>query len=228
MYRLRSATKILKLFKISIFFKPCPFLAIALVSVLFLGGAIPVNAQQQPAFNPGEVLVKFAPGTSGSAATAKSGQTTPLDLAILKPEIDRLSEKTGVPLTISALHSGGWLVVSVDAAALNARLVRLLEDRAGVKSVQVASEPPPAPGVTVPPVLVHFEAGVPGTGLEDLGKELQSGLASPLTMETNETGALVIQIDVAALTLMLVEHLQALSEIEQAQPNYLMGIGIGG
>ncbi len=212
--------------------------------IVFLGLVLPTillgtSPPPPPQFVPGEVLVRFVPGTDGSAAVARASQVNPPDLEVLAPVVSRLQGKTGIPLRAAQVLGGKWFRLSVDGDRLTDQLVRQLRTRDNVAEVRVSPEQPEAPvGPTVPKKLViRFSPGsaeseaitqkhVDATdiGFAQLMRELGRDLDLPVEGEVTEKGEALVQIDLRALTPILAERLKALSDIESAQPNYILTI----
>lgn len=200
---------------------------------LLLGNAPP------PRFVPGEVLVKFVPGTEGSAAVARASRTNPPDLGVLAPVIQRFQAATGVPLKAKQVTGGQWILVSVDGERLTDRLLEKLRGRENVAEVQLSGGKPEAHvSVSLPKKLViRFSPGSAESeavarkladpndmGFSHLLRDLEKAVGLPLQGEVIEDASAVVQIDLAALTLKLSEQLKVLADIESAQPNYILRI----
>jgi hypothetical protein len=204
-----------------------------LLSALLLGNAPP------PRFVPGEVLVKFVPGTEGSAAVARASRTTPTDLGVLAPVMQRFQAATAVPLRAKQVTGGQWILISVDGERLTDELVTRLRARANV----VEAQPTPDPsGGTLDPsrsrgIVVRFSAG--STEAEAIARKWSGGDDTPFSAlvrtlekdvglslkgEAIADTTVLLHVDLRMLTLKLSEQLKALADIESAQPNYILRI----
>ncbi|MFQ5846364.1 MAG: hypothetical protein ACE5IQ_01680 [Candidatus Methylomirabilales bacterium] len=205
------------------------------LSTLLLGAA-PVPS---PRFVPGEALIKFAPGTEGSAAVARASQVYPPDLGALAPVVTRVAGKTGIPMKAKQVTGGNWVLLSVDGEKLTARLARRLRTRDNVARVRVNPDRPKAPvGVSLPkPLVITYVPGSPESeaaaqGRADPGdvrfarlvRGLERDLGLPLTGEVTGEAGVLLHIDLKALTPILVERLKALVDVDSAQLNYIVSI----
>jgi hypothetical protein len=203
------------------------------LSALLLGNAPP------PRFVPGEVLVKFIPGTAGSAAVAQASRVTPPDLGILAPVIQRFQAATGVPLKAKQVTGGQWILVSVDGERLTDQMVTRLRGRVNVAEVQATPDPSGGPGDSPGSrgIVVRFSAGSAeaeaiaqkqkdgdAPAFSALIRALEKDVGLSLTGEAGADTTLLLHIDLGMLTLKLSEQLKALADIESAQPNYLLRI----
>jgi hypothetical protein len=208
------------------------FLGLVL-STLLLGNAPP------PRFVPGEVLVKFVPGTEGSAAVDRASRTSPPDLGVLTPVVQRLQAATGVPLKAKQVTGGQWILVSVDGDKLTDELVTRLRGRANVAEVQPG--PDPSGGTRDASrskgIVVRFSAGSAEAeaiaekrrGGDDaafsaLIRALEKDVGLSLRGEATADATVLLHADLGTLTLKLSEQLKALADIESAQPNYILRI----
>jgi hypothetical protein len=201
-----------------------------------------VQAQE---FVPGEAMVKFVSGSQGSVVVNRISQTSQPDLKELIPVTGRIRESTGIPLRVARVASGGWVVFSVDVDELTERVVGHLRERDNVADVQVNTDTPEKQaGIPCPnEILVRFlpnspeaRAIAPGptdkegskAHLGTLVRELEQDSNSRLWFEVTEDSQLQLRVDLIVLTLDLVERLRALSEIEAAQPNFIVkALGVG-
>ena len=203
------------------------------LSALLLGNAPP------PRFVPGEVLVKFVPGTEGSAAVARASRTSPPDFGVLAPVIQRFQAATGVPLKAKQVTGGQWILVSVDGERLTDELVTRLQGRANV--AEVRPTPDPSGGTRDASrsrgIVVRFSAGSAeaeaitqkwsrgdDTPVSQLVRALEKDVGLSLRGEATADTTLLLHVDLGMLTLKLSEQLKALADIESAQPNYILRI----
>ncbi len=203
------------------------------LSALLLGNAPP------PRFVPGEVLVKFVPGTEGSAAVIRASRTSPPDFGVLAPVIQRFQAATGVPLKAKQVTGGQWILVSVDGERLTDELVTRLRGRANV--AEVRPTPDPSGGTRDASrsrgIVVRFSAGSAeaeaitqkwsrgdDTPVSQLVRALEKDVGLSLRGEATADTTLLLHVDLGMLTLKLSEQLKALADIESAQPNYILRI----
>jgi hypothetical protein len=188
-------------------------------------------------FAPGEILVRFASGTTEQAAVSSASTTDPPNLDALQDVATRLGERVGVPLRAARLSAGGWVVLAVNSEALGSRLERLAASRANVVEAEAQyGEAGRQMGAVRPlTVRIRFDAGTPEAaavgaklrGAEEpqfarLSRALQEELGVPLSVEATAPQTLSLHVDVRTLTTRLVEQLIELPEVEEAQPNYVM------
>jgi hypothetical protein len=187
-------------------------------------------------FVPGEVLVKFSPGTKESASVAKANEVSPPDLAALNPAIEALEAGVGVPLKPKQLSSASWLLLEVRLVALTKQVVQQLRTRKNIEEVRIApcKLGAPAPGPSGG-LVIEFEPASPeaeavmqklskrgGETFDRLISALEGYVDLPLEAKAIGEDAVSARIDLKALTLILVKRLKALEEIESAQPNYIL------
>ena len=190
-------------------------------------------------FVPGEVLVKFAPGTEASAAVMRAGRLSPPDLEALAPPVTALQAKTGLPLRAKQVTGGQWVLLAVDGEKLVERLAEQLRGRANVADVRLSPEPLEGTGEASGSrgIVVRFSAGSAEAhtvaqkrsgGGEDrfaqLVRALGKDVALPLKGEATADATLLLHVELRTLTLTLSEQLKALADVESAQPNYIMTI----
>jgi len=182
---------------------------------------------QTPKFVAGEILVRFAPGSEASAALNRVVETDPADLTELLPAVTALGAGAGVPLRPTRVGSGGWVILAIDSAALAQRVHGQLPQLENVESVRRDD------GALQ--LVVRFRAGSAESDAiaQQLEQASDAPLAKVLCSLERETGVplageatsqneLALQLDLEALTLSVVSRLQALSEIEVAQANYVL------
>lgn len=199
-------------------------------------GTSPVSS---PRFVPGEVLVKFVPGSDGGAAVIQASRVSPPDLGALAQVIDRLQAKVNIPLRAKQVMGGQWVLLSVGGEKLTDQLPEKLRGRKNVAGVQPSAGKPEAhANVSLPKKLViRFSPGSAESqavarkladpndmGFSHLLRDLEKAVGLPLQGEVDEDATAVVQIDLAALTLKLSEQLKALADVESAQPNYILRI----
>jgi len=202
--------------------------------IVLIGGAM----ISSPPFVPGEVLVHFVSGSAGNNAVEKAVHVTPPDLQALASVVEELQVATRIPLKATRVSSGNWVVLNVEPGPLADRAAGDLRVRKNIESVEVvALEPPPQGLIPRPKALqVRFTSRSPESvivskkrsGAEKkrftrLVSELSEALGLPLRGYVRERDLLLLEIDLTALTPILVERLKALPDVEFAQPNYRAG-----
>ncbi|UCF19285.1 MAG: hypothetical protein JSU87_15365 [Gemmatimonadota bacterium] len=195
-------------------------------------------AAQDQKFVPGQALAKFVAGSTGDAAVTRAAQAVPPDLGALATVVNDLESGVGLPLLATQVSSGNWFIVSLDLDRLAERTVRQLRDRDNVTAASASAREGDIAGGAPAPLrfAVNFakdspehkallEANAIGSDepLVAVLSALRNDLDLPLERVAAGAGELVLQVDLEATTLRLVERLQALPEIEAAQPNYILG-----
>lgn len=206
----------------------CSVLIIATVLALGSSPAPPRN------FVAGQVLVRFAPGTEASAAAIRASQTVPLELQSLAPIARDLQQRTGIPLTVTNLTGGNWVVLSIEADELNAHVVDRLRRREYIAGIRVSPEkpeqfigfsPPKKIEATLNPdspesqsVERHFEGGESALPPSVISR-MERDCGTPLQGERRKQRVVLLQVDLRALTLTLEQRLRALPNIDATQLN---------
>lgn len=191
---------------------------------------------EEARFVAGEVIVKFRSGTPGARATSRASAGGGAAEAALGPQIQGLSDAVGVPLRLERLASGGDLLLGVDGGRVQQKLLEALRGADGVAEV----EPTRETGTGEPPcgVRVRFAPSGPEArevarasarprGEEPLGplevtRRLQSRVGFPLANRLGDSGELVVEPDLAALTRDVVHRLSQRPDVQYAQPNYVV------
>jgi hypothetical protein len=188
-------------------------------------------------FVPGEVLVKFSPGTKESASVAKANEVSPPDLAALNPAIEALEGGVGIPLKPKQLSGGRWLLLEVRLVALTKQVVQQLRTRKNIEEVRIAPCKLESPAAGPPPdgLVIEFGPGTPeaeavsqklsnrdSETFDRLISALEEYVDLPLEAEAIGEDAVSARIDLKVLTPLLVKRLKALEQIESAQPNYIL------
>lgn len=186
---------------------------------------------QSPKFVPGEVIIRFVPGSEASAAVQRAAAQQAIDLSGLVPIVNDLSARVAVPLRPARITSGDFCVLSVDSGQLGERLMRQLGARRNVARVQVVRDTSAAGGRPSPIRLIlefsrssdEFKAVSRKDGrLARLVASLERDVGLPLTGKVVEQGRLALQVNLEALTLRLVERLKTEPIVESVQPNYIL------
>ncbi len=197
----------------------------SLVSMFLLGGSIMTSQN----FVVGEVLFKFAGGTEGGAAVEKSLQTSPPDLSAISQVLNALQAEVEIPVKPVRLASGGWILVTIDAhqvARRAAEKLRSCDEVASVALVDMKSRPDLREAASNA-LLVEFArqpASPESRGPRMQDSEISAKLGLPIVVSHREKNQVLIEIDWKELTLILVERLKAIRDVEAAQPNFVLGI----
>lgn len=208
--------------------------ALILFSAL-LPGIVFANGQNTQ-FVPGEVMVKFREETEPNQLVSQASHLNPPDIKILAPIESLLSEKTGIPLKVKQLLSGAWVLLSVDADKLTDQSVTQLRKRNTITEIQLKASESNAMGTSeVKIIAVAFQsdspeykainaklAGTTDDSFAGLIHELSSTLNLPLQAKVDQSGHLLLQIDLREVTIALDKKLRSLTGlIALVQPNYI-------
>lgn len=195
--------------------------------VVFLVTIMSVAQAQTPRYTPGEVMLRFAAESEGRAVVVRSMEADPADLSALAFVVTALGARSGVPLRATRLGSGHWLTVAIDSVALVDRVHAQLRARENIDDVTRRGE--------APRLLVRLTAGSAEAAaasqavggamgpLERVVSALEREVGVPLTTASIGRDTIAVDVDMQALTMAVVERMKALPEIEEAQPNYIMG-----
>jgi len=201
-----------------------------LLSMILLGAT---TASPQ-SFVAGEVMLRFTPGSEGSAAVEKVLQDSPPDLRSLEPAMAALQAGTRLPLKPDRLAGGNWVLLKIDSNGLAEQAADRIRMHRKVASIRLVPAQPPQAGAPRS-LLIEFTPSSPESQVlakperkEDALLQLVSELAStagyPLKGSVQEKRLLLVEMDLPALTLLAVERLKTLGDVENAQPNYLVGL----
>ena len=201
--------------------------------------ATPSIAGSSARFVAGEVIVQFAPGSDGHrVVTQASGQPAP-DLADFAPIVTRLTTTTSIPLTTKQLLSGQRLLLKIDAIRIVHEIAGRLRENPGVRTAGLdetgsGSSQSSSAGL---PIRVEFTQdsalnrllaeganNLDSPARQKLLADLQADLAIPLTIRTVYRDTVLLDVDLPALTRLTVQRLSSVSEIKNAQLNYLFSI----
>ena len=204
---------------------------------VFSLGLITVQANDKPAFVAGDLIVKFTaasePGTLVTRAM-QGDSTADQQLAALAA---RLSQELGVAVAAVRVTSGNELVLSVDRDRAVQSLSQVVKrDPAVRKATRIDSPKTVLPATQIALALDlrrESDAGklVRQTAqarrkttkeIETLVKKLCVGADPQPSGHVSNRGQLVLTIDIAALTLDLVERLKRRPDVEYAQPSQIV------
>ena len=210
----------------------------ALVSAgVFSLSLITAEANDKPAFVAGDLIVKFtAASESGSLVTRamQGDQAADRQLAALAA---RLSQELGVAVAAVRVTSGNELVLSVDRDRATQSLRQVvMRDPAVRKAARVDSPKTVLPAAQITLALDlrrDSEAGklVRQTAqakrkttkeVEALVAKLCVGADPQPSGHVSNRGQLVLTVDIAALTLDLIERLKRRPDVEYAQPSLIV------
>ena len=198
---------------------------------------IAVQANDKPAFVAGDLIVKFtAASESGTLVTRamQGGLTADRQLAALAA---RLSRELGVAVAAVRVTSGNELVLSVDRNRLAQSLRQVVTRDPAVRAATRIDPPktvlPAAELALALDLRRDSEAGrlvrrtaragqQTSTEIEALVKKLCAGAVPQPSGRVGNRGQLVLTIDIAALTLDLIERLKRRPDVEYAQPSQIV------
>ncbi len=203
-------------------------------SLLILGSA-PAFGLGPGEIMAGEVVVKFVECSSFNhsiqAATARGLSESP----DLNAQVDVLSEQLNIPFTAQRLTSGGELVIGLGVQDVLDGFAAKIEPLPDVEQVEVRVDPSNNPFNRRDEVIISFKPGSDAfkawqdaekTGQEQtvsrLLQSLQQHASSQLSGRLLPDGRVAVAIDFYTMTGELAEKLNELSEVEYAQPNYIM------
>jgi hypothetical protein len=195
---------------------------------------ITVQANDKPSFVAGDLIVKFTaasePGTLVTRAL-QGGQAADRQLAALAV---RLSRELGVAISAVRVTSGNELVLSINRDQLAQSLRQVVTRDPAVRAATRIDSPktvlPAAEIALALDLRRDSEAGnlVRRTGkqtsneIEALVKKLSVGADPQPSGHVSNRGQLVLTIDIAALTLDLIERLKRRPDVEYAQPSHIV------
>lgn len=197
----------------------------------------PVQANDKPSFVAGDLIVKFTavsePGTLVTRAL-QGGQAADRQLAALAA---RLSRELGVAIAAVRVTSGNELVLSIDRDRLAQSLRQVLTRDPAVRAATRVDPPktvlPAAQIALALDLRRDSEAGSlvrrtthagrqTSNEIEALVKKLSVGAHPQPSGHVSNRGQLVLTIDIAALTLDLIERLKRRPDVEYAQPSHIV------
>jgi carboxylesterase type B len=198
---------------------------------------ITVQANDRPTFVAGDLIVKFtAASESGTLVTRvmQGDQTADRQLAALAA---RLSQELGVTVAAVRVTSGNELVLSVDRDRLAQSLKQVVTRDPAVRAATRIDPPktvlPAAQLALALDLRRDSEAGrlvrrtaragqQTSNEIEALVKKLCAGAVPQPSGRVGNRNQLVLTIDIAALTLDLVERLKRRPDVEYAQPSQIV------
>src|SRR5437867_2718314 len=111
----------------------------------FLPGIIAVTVlgtllESEANFVPGEVMVKFVSGSDAEKAVREMSQKFPLRLDDFVQVVRHLEASVRIPLTVSQVTSGNWLVLKIDSETLSRGLADRLRGYQNVAEAELLGE----------------------------------------------------------------------------------------
>jgi len=217
-------------------FMVSPLRALVWAGVFFLG-LITVQANAKRSFVAGDLFVKFTPVSESGMLVARAMQGDQAADRQLAALATRLSQELGVALATVRVTSGNELVLSLDREQVMQSLRQVVtRDPAVRKATRIDSPKTVLPAAQIALALDlrrDSEAGklVRQTAqakrkttkeVEVLVAKLCVGADPQPSGYVSNRGQLVLTIDIAALTLDLVERLKRRPDVEYAQPSQIV------
>jgi hypothetical protein len=195
------------------------------------------QANDKPSFVAGDLIVRFTTASEPGTLVTRAMQGDPNADRQLAALATRLSQELGVAIVAVRVTSGSELVLSVDRDRLANSLTQVVTRDPAVR--QVTRVDPPKTVLPAPQIALALdlrrdsEAGrmvrrttragkQTSKEIEALVKKLCVGADPQPSGRVNDRGQLVLAIDVAALTLELVERLKRRPDVEYAQPSQIL------
>ena len=210
-------------------------IGLAVGCLLIFSGQVDLEASAE--FIPGEILLRFATETEDLEVVKTARQAAPVDLKLLAPVLFRLSQLTGVPLKVSSIGGGLWMLLSVDHPRLEEQIGAVLAQREEVEKVDKSGGPPTGSVGSRPSPRWRITFATNTFGSEAVRRKLDEGSAQcfdvlleklskdlklPVRASVEKERTVEFRLDLNQLTLQLIERLKALPEVESAQPNYIL------
>jgi hypothetical protein len=212
---------------------------VARVLAWFAGAGLAVIAAANgpPAFVAGDLIVKFTDASESGAFMARAVQGEAAAQRQLPDLARRLSAGLGVSVIAARVTSGRELVLGIDREQLLAKLAQRVQHDPAVKSVQPRAEPktvlPPAeialvveftPGGEVHALLQRVARAGERTSreIDVMVARLAAGTDPQPVGHVDGRGQLILTLDIAALTVQLVERLKRRADVEYAQVSQVM------
>jgi len=165
----------------------------------------------------GDMIVKFR-DTSEAGASMNAVLSGSRTIASAAPVAARLSTELGVPLRLVHVTSGREALLAIDRDALLASLAQRAAREPGV-----ASAVPVVPGPGLPPDLASVRLRMtPGAATAPLAEKLVSGSLVRPRVHSDAAGTTLLSVDLASLTLALLDLLTQRADVEYAQANRLL------
>ena len=210
---------------------PSTFATLAAAALAVTAGGL--EGPRDPLFSPAEAIVRFRNNSEPALFVAAWAKGEVAAQGRLDTYLAALSEELGIPARAKRVASGGDVILAIDMDALNTRLTSHLRGHPRV----VGAVPTNPPGeVTVELAKGSREAqAVEEARLKKpegvvaappvVARELARGFAFDVTGRITPRG-LLVTVDPRAVTLKLVERLRQRPDVEYAQPNFVMKLGV--
>jgi hypothetical protein len=191
-----------------------------------------------------ELIVKFVAGSEAQQVVSAAVQEGVQRNASLVRLTQTLSAQLNVPLQAQRVTSGRELVCSVDTSAVAQQVATHLERREDIqRAIPMETDPTTqGPGHRNPKVLIEFtpdsnsaktlakalrESPGSGPALQGLAQSVRDDLDLPLTMQPEQVQRLVLVVQMESVIAELVERLRQRSDVEYAQPTFLLKPQLG-
>jgi hypothetical protein len=204
----------------------------AALSLFLVSGLMATAEANGPStFVAGDLVVRFTDASDAGQAVVRAMRATQVPADVMAVAT-RLSDELGVPLVAARVTSGRELVLSVDRDRLAQTLMQRVKLDPAVRGVAPVAAPktilPAAQLVFVVELKAESEAQRQVRQAAQAGRrttpevgKLVARLAADLyprpAGHVNERGELALTVDIAALTLDLVERLKRRPDVEYAQ-----------
>ena len=204
--------------------------------------ALCVDANAQPSwetgteprrFVPTEAIVKFHNSTEGHAIVKAATEAEPKSDPLLRSLVRELGRQVAIPLVVTGVTSGEELLVRIDSELLIEDVARRLRSIGVVTNVDAISSEASLGTTSLrlqftegshEEKIVHdrrYEAS--RYEISALVSELSEFSGVPLQYQVDGERRLVVEMNVYELTEILVRRLSALSGVEYAELNQIMG-----
>ena len=184
-------------------------------------------------FAPGEIIVKFRDASQEGQAVKAATRSS--DKQSLSPVVKDLETKLGLPLTLKQLLSGDRILVAIQCRELTEHVGQQLRKRVNVEDISNefagtgGCKPTSSPTVKVmfrPSTVEHrtvsMAAAESTKEFRHLVDDLETIVKVPFDAKATEKGELVLTLDIMEMTTRTAKLLQAITDVESAQPNYMM------
>ena len=220
------------------------FFSAACWAIMALGLALakPLGAEvklRSPQTAMAELIVKFVAGSEAQQVVNAAVQEGIQRNAGLTRLAQTLSDQLNVPLQAQRVTSGRELVCAVDINAMAQQVAAHLQRRDDVQRATPMPTDPATqgPGHRNPKVLIEFtpdsnaaktlakalrESPESSSALQGLAESVGDELDLPLTMQPEDVQRLVLSVDMESVIAELVERLRQRSDVEYAQPTFLL------
>ena len=212
------------------------------IMALWLVPAKPLGAEvklQSPQSAMAELIVKFVADSEAQQVVNAAVQEGVQQNAGLVRLTQTLSDQLNVPLQAQRVTSGREFVCAVDINAMAQQVAAHLQRRDDVqRAVPMTTDPATqGPGHRNPKVLIEFtpdsnaaktlakalrESPESRSALQGLAASVGEDLDLPLTMQPEDVQRLVLSVEMESVIAELVERLRQRSDVEYAQPTFLL------